>query len=171
MPGTLIDVEVPTHVGAVAEHESGPISTIVASFDVPATRYRFIEIYGTEATLSVPDPNTFGGPVQIRRNGDTDWTDMPLTHANAAQSRGIGLADMVRAERHGRPHRASGDLALHVLELMEKVIASSDSGQHQVVETRCERPAPLPPASRTTTRATEGAAGLLRHDRLAARTG
>jgi predicted dehydrogenase len=145
LAGTWVDVEVPTHVASVMDHASGPVSTLVSSFDVQATRYRFIEIYGTEATLSVPDPNTFGGPVQIRRNGDTDWTDMPLTHANAAQSRGIGLADMVRAERIGRPHRASGDLALHVLELMEKTIASSDSGLHQVVESRCERPAPLPP--------------------------
>jgi predicted dehydrogenase len=145
LEGTWMDVEVPTHVAALAEHASGPVSTLVASFDVQATRYRFIEIYGTDATLSVPDPNTFGGPVQIRRNGDEEWTDMPLTHANASQSRGIGLADMVRAERSGRPHRASGDLALHVLELMEKTIAASDTGRHQQVESSCDRPAPLPP--------------------------
>jgi len=73
-------VEVPTHVAAVLEHESGPVSTLVASFDVPATRYRFIEIYRTEATLAVPDPNTFGGPVQIRRNGDPDWSDVRAQH-------------------------------------------------------------------------------------------
>jgi len=145
LTGTWLDVEVPTHAAAVAEHASGPLSTLVVSFDVQATRYRFIEIYGTRATLAVPDPNTFGGPVQIRRHGDADWTDVPLTHANAAQSRGIGLADMVRAERRGRPHRASGDLALHVLELMEKTIASSDTGRHQQIESTCERPAPLPP--------------------------
>ena len=145
LAGTWMDVEVPTHVAAVAEHASGPIATLVASFDVQATRFRFIEVYGTEATLSVADPNTFGGPVQIRRNGDAEWTDMPLTHANATESRGIGLADMVRAEGHGRPHRASGDLALHVLEVMEKAIAASDSGRHQQVESRCDRPAPLPP--------------------------
>jgi len=144
LAGTWMDVEVPTHVATVMDHEAGPISTLVSSFDVQATRYRFIEIYGTEATLSVPDPNTFGGPVQIRRHGDADWTDMPLTHANASQSRGIGLADMVRAERTGRPHRASGDLALHVLELMEKSITSSATGLHQLVDSRCERPAPLP---------------------------
>jgi len=144
LAGTWIDVEVPTHVGVIAEHESGPVSTLVASFDVPASRSPYIEIYGTEATLSVPDPNTFGGPVQIRRNGDKDWTDLPLTHANASQSRGLGLADMVRAERNHRPHRASGDLALHVLELMERAIASSDTGRHQTIESRVERPAPLP---------------------------
>jgi len=145
LAGTWMDVEVPTHVASVMEHASGPVSTLVSSFDIQATRYRFIEIYGTEATLSVPDPNTFGGPAQIRHNGDVDWTDMPLTHANAAQNRGIGLADMVRAERSRRPHRASGDLALHVLELMEKTIVSSDTGHHQMVESHCERPAPLPP--------------------------
>ena len=145
LAGAWLDVEVPTHVAAIAEHESGPLSTLLASFDVQATRYRFIEVYGTEATLSVPDPNTFGGPVQIRRHDDADWTDVPLTHANAAESRGIGLADMVRAERNGRPARASDDLALHVLELMEKAIAASDSGRHETIESRCERPAPLPP--------------------------
>ncbi len=145
LAGTWMDVEVPTHVASVLDHESGPVSTLVASFDVQATRYRFIEVYGTEATLAVPDPNTFGGPVQIRRHGDEDWTDVPLTHANASQSRGLGLADMVRAARTGRPHRASGALALHVLELMDRAIASSDTGTHQLVESRCERPAPLPP--------------------------
>ena len=64
--GELIDVEVPTHVAAAIEFASGPIATLVTSFDVQASRYRNIEVYGTEATLSVPDPNTFGGPVAIR---------------------------------------------------------------------------------------------------------
>jgi predicted dehydrogenase len=144
LAGTWMDVEVPTHVASVLDHEGGPVATLIASFDVQATRYRFIEVYGTEATLSVPDPNTFGGPVQIRRNGEQDWTDLPLTHANAAQSRGIGLADMVRGERHERPHRASGELALHVLEVIAATIAASDTGRHQAIESRCERPAPLP---------------------------
>ena len=144
MAGTWMDVEVPTHVAGVLEHEAGPIATLVASFDVPATRYRCIEVYGTEGTLSVPDPNTFGGPVQLRRPGETDWTDVPLSHGNAEQSRGLGLADMVRAQRSGRAHRASGDLALHVLEVMERVLAASRDGRHQDVTSRVERPAQLP---------------------------
>lgn len=143
--GTWMDVEVPTHVAGVLEHEAGPLATLVASFDVPATRYRFIEVYGTEGTLSVPDPNTFGGPVQVRRADDDDWTDVPLTHGNAEQSRGLGLADMVRAQRTGRPHRASGELALHVLEVMERILAADSTGQHQSIASRVERPAPLPP--------------------------
>lgn len=142
--GTWMEVEVPTHVAGVLEHASGPLATLVASFDVPATRYRAIEVYGTEGTLSVPDPNTFGGPVQLRLAGDADWTDVPLSHGNAGESRGLGLADMVRAQRSGRPHRASGELALHVLEVMERIIAASESGRRQDLTTRLERPAPLP---------------------------
>jgi predicted dehydrogenase len=145
LAGTWIDVEVPTHVAGVLELAAGPVATLVASFDVPATRYRWIEVYGTEGTLSVPDPNTFSGPVQIRHAGETEWTDMPLSHGNAQQSRGLGLADMVRAERSHRPHRASGDLALHVLEVMERLLLAAERGSHQEVASTVDRPAPLPP--------------------------
>ena len=68
----------PTHVAGVLEHESGPVATLVTSFDVHASRYRFLEVYGSQGTLAVPDPNTFGGPVQLRRAGDADWADVPL---------------------------------------------------------------------------------------------
>ncbi len=145
MAGTWMDVEVPTHVAGVLEHASGPVATLVASFDVPATRYRWIEVYGTDGTLAVPDPNTFGGPIQVHRPGDADWTDVPLSHGNAQQSRGLGLADMVRAQRSGRAHRASGELALHVLEVMEDVLAAAESGRRQDVIASVDRPAPLPP--------------------------
>ena len=140
----MIDVEVPTHVASVVDFEAGPIATLVTSFDVQASRHRNIEIYGTEGTLSVPDPNTFGGPVQIRRSFRDEWHDVPLSHANAEQNRGIGLGDMIWAMQSGRPHRASGELALHVLDLMESAIRASDAGVHVELVTTCERPAALP---------------------------
>jgi predicted dehydrogenase len=144
LAGTLLEVLVPTHVASVIDFSSGPVATLVTSFDVQAARSRNIEIYGTEGTLAVPDPNTFGGPVQLRRRGEKDWSDVALTHANAAQSRGIGLVEMARSLRAGRPHRASGELACHVLELMEKSVLASETGRHRTVETRCERPAAIP---------------------------
>jgi predicted dehydrogenase len=144
LAGHMIDVEVPTHVASVIDFASGPVATLVTSFDVQASRHRSIEIHGSEATLSVPDPNTFGGPVQIRRAGDREWQDVELTHANAEQSRGIGLGDMIRAMESGRPHRASGELAAHVLDLMESGILASETGRHIEPRTVCERPAPLP---------------------------
>ena len=140
-----MQVDVPTHVASVVDFESGPVATLVTSFDIQASRHRNIEIYGTEATLSVPDPNTFGGPVQIRRRDEHEWTELELTHGNREQSRGIGLGDMVSGLRNGRPHRASGELAAHVLDLMQSSLEASQSGRHVELSTRCARPAPLPP--------------------------
>lgn len=143
--GQRIDVEVPTHVSAVLDFASGPVATLTTSFDVQSSRLRNLEIHGTEATLSVPDPNTFGGPVTIRRRGEREWTELPLSHANAEQSRGIGLADMVEAMQAKRPHRASLELATHVLDAMESILHSSDEGRHVTPRTHCARPDPLPP--------------------------
>jgi predicted dehydrogenase len=142
--GTRIQVEVPTHVAGVMDFASGAICTIVTSFDVWAGQHPCIEVYGTEATMQVPDPNGFGGPVRIRRPGDKEWAEMPLTHGYAENSRGIGVADMAYALRSGRPHRASGDLAYHVLDIMHAFHDASAKGKHVVLKSTCDRPAPLP---------------------------
>lgn len=141
--GDVVTATVPTHVSSIIEFAAGPVATMVTSFDVKATRHRNIEIYGSEATLSVPDPNTFGGPVQVRSLLAADWRDVPLVKTSIPQQRGIGLADMLSATKHGRPHRASGDLALHVLEMMTSIVRSSDEGRRIELTTSCERPAPL----------------------------
>jgi predicted dehydrogenase len=144
LAGTAFDVEVPTHTSAVLQLASGPLVTLVASFDVVSTRMNAYEVYGTEGTLAVPDPNTFGGPVRLHRLGGPDWEDVPLRHRFAEQARGVGVADMVLATRNQRPARASGRLALHVLDVMQSVIESAESGAAVDVTTTCERPAPLP---------------------------
>jgi predicted dehydrogenase len=141
--GHAIDVEIPTHVAAVLDFASGPVATLITSFDVWSHTLPRIEIYGTEGSLSVPDPNTFRGPVKLRRAGADEWSDIPLSHS-ADVERGIGVADMAYALRFGRPHRASGDLAYHVLDLMHAVHDASASGQHVNVSSTVERPAPLP---------------------------
>jgi predicted dehydrogenase len=143
LAGQVITVDVPTHVVGVLDFAIGAVGTIITSFDVQASVLPRIEIYGTEGTLSVPDPNTFGGPVRLRRAGDEDWVDMPLTHGNAEQSRGLGVADLAQAVVSGRPHRASGELALHVLEIMETIHTASDEGRHITLHSACERPAPF----------------------------
>jgi predicted dehydrogenase len=141
--GEKIDVRVPTHAAAVLDFADGAIATFVTSFDVWARENR-IEIYGSEGTLAVPDPNTFGGPVLLRRSGAADWEDVPLTHDYADNSRGLGVADMAEAIRDGRPHRASGELALHVLETMHAVHTASEQGHHVELTSRVDRPSPLP---------------------------
>lgn len=142
--GTMINVNTPTHVAGVLDFASGPIATLVTSFDVWAAEVPRIEIYGTEGTLSVPDPNNFGGPVQVRRAGAKEWSTIPLTHGYTENSRGIGVADLAHALRSGRPHRASGDLAYHVLDLMYAFLESSEAGHHIELTSSCARPDPLP---------------------------
>ncbi|HEY3289936.1 MAG TPA: Gfo/Idh/MocA family oxidoreductase [Anaerolineae bacterium] len=141
--GTKIKVDVPTHVAGVMDFANGAIGTLVTSFDVWSHRMPNIEIYGTEGSLGVPDPNGFGGPVLLRRAGEKDWSDVPLTHIYADNSRGIGVADMAYALRSGRPARASGQLAYHVLDVMHAFHDASRDGKH-IELTSGFRPAPLP---------------------------
>jgi predicted dehydrogenase len=104
----------------------------------------FIEIYGTRGTLSVPDPNTFGGPVRIRQAGSRGWQDVPLTHGYADNSRGLGVADMAAALLSGRKHRANGEMAYHVLDIMHAIHDASHEGRHVTLESTCERPEAMP---------------------------
>jgi predicted dehydrogenase len=141
--GTKITVDVPTHVAGVMDFDNGAIGTLVTSFDVWSHHMPNIEIYGTEGSLGVPDPNGFGGPVLLRRAGEKEWTEVPYTHIYAEQSRGLGVADMAYALRSGRPHRASGQLAYHVLDIMHAFHDASREGRH-IELTSGHRPAPLP---------------------------
>ena len=141
--GEVVKATVPTHVTSLVEFVSGATATVVTSFDVKATRLPNIEIYGSEATLSVPDPNMFRGPLKVRGILGDEWRDIPMPTVNVPLQRGIGLADMLSATVAGRPHRASGELALHVLELMTATLRSSDEGRRIDVTTTCERPAPM----------------------------
>jgi len=146
-PGRTIPVAVPTHIASVLDFESGPIATLVTSFDVWASEGPRIEIYGTLGTLSVPDPNNFGDPVRVRMAGEKSWRDCPIEFGFTKNSRGIGLRDMARAMRDGGPHRADGALTYHVLDVMTSIFEASAEGRHIEIESRYSRPAPLTPFS------------------------
>ncbi|MAS33374.1 MAG: oxidoreductase [Anaerolineaceae bacterium] len=141
--GTVVDVDVTTHLAATLDFASGAIATVIMSFDVWSHNLPRLEIYGSEGSMSVPDPNNFGGPVKVRRAGADAWSEIPLSHSADVQ-RGIGVADMAYALSTGRQHRASGELAYHVLDVMLAVDEASQSGQHIDITSTVERPAPLP---------------------------
>jgi predicted dehydrogenase len=143
LAGTKITVNTPTHVAGVLDFVRGPVATIIMSFDVWAANLPHIEIYGSLGSLSVPDPNTFGGPVRVRLAEDKNWSEVPLTHVFTDNSRGLGVLDMARALREGNAHRANGTLAFHVLDLMQSFEEASRAGQHIDIPSRCERPASL----------------------------
>jgi predicted dehydrogenase len=144
LAGTRVPVEISTHVAGTLEFVSGAIVTVVMSFDVARHRHRPIELYGADGAISVPDPNEFGGKVEIATAGQ-DWHAVPTQHIYAdGNYRIIGVADMAKAIRSGRAHRANGDLAFHVLEVMEAFQCSADSGGYILIGSRPERPAALP---------------------------
>lgn len=145
--GSTITVNTPTHVAGVMDFEGGPVGTLVTSFDVYSEEHSRIDVYGTEGTLSLPDPNTFGGPVRVWRSGESAWTEVSLTHPYTENSRGLGLADMAQALRSGRRHRASGELGFHVLDVIHAFLDSSERGRHVEVDSTFERPEALPAES------------------------
>ncbi len=142
--GQKIKVNTATHIAGVMDFAGGAVGTLTTSFDVQATNARWIEIYGSEGTLSVPDPNTFGGPVSLRRGGEKVFTEQPLQFPYPENVRGIGVADMAAAIAADRPHRANGEMAAHVLDLMISFHEASESGRHIELSSSMQRPAAFP---------------------------
>jgi len=156
MTGQSIQVEVPTTVNAVLSFDCGANVSLSTSWDIWQSERLPFEIYGSEGTMLVPDPNFFGGEPKIS-DGEGDWLTLNIDSfayglpnrqdgrgRKAADYRIVGLLDMAAAIRADRPHRASGAMALHVLEVMEAMILSSNEGRHIAIESRPDRPAPLP---------------------------
>lgn len=139
--GLRIPVKVSTHLTGVMEFANGAVITMIMSFDMWRHSLPCIEIYGTEGSMKVPDPNGFGGPVRVASTKD-NWSDVPLPFPQNARM--IGVVDMVSAIRSGRLHRANGELTYHVLELMTAFDKSSKSGQHMEIQSTVDRPAPFP---------------------------
>ncbi|TXK75140.1 Gfo/Idh/MocA family protein [Paenibacillus sp. N3.4] len=145
--GQVIKVDTPTHLAGVLDFHNGAIATLVTSFDIMGgTQLPNIEIYGSHGSLRVPDPNTFGGQVLIRKHG-SDWEPVPLSHGYTENSRGLGVAAMAQALLSGDPktHRANGELTYHVLEAMHGFHDASELGTHYVMQSSCEKPLPLVP--------------------------
>jgi len=147
--GKKVKVDTPTHIAGVMDFANGAVGTITTSFDVWASGgHNPIEIYGTEGSLLVPDPNGFGGTVKVKRFDKDDWREVPTTKF-AENARGFGVADMAVALQTGRPHRANGAVAYHVLDIMHAFHDASKSNSHVKLRSKCERPLALPTGLKT----------------------
>ena len=154
--GEVIEVEVPTTVNGVLAFANGANIAVTMSWDIWKHARLPIELYGTEGSLLNPDPNFFGGSLRISaRNGD--WQELPIdahpfgqpnrkTNAglDVADYRMVGVLDMACGIAANRPHRTSGELALHVLEVMEALERASVEGRQIRIESICARPDPVP---------------------------
>ncbi|WP_330177135.1 Gfo/Idh/MocA family oxidoreductase [Streptomyces sp. NBC_01498] len=137
--GERFTSEVDTHVTGLLEHTGGALTTLVMSFDIHAARLPRIEVHGTEGSLSLPDPNGFDGPVDLHRAGG-GWEPLPVSGGYRNAGRGTGLADLATALAEDRPHRASGELARHVLDVMLTLLDAARDGVWLPVAGDCGRP-------------------------------
>lgn len=152
--GEKIKVKTPTTIHAVMEFVNGSLVTLGASWDVWKHGHRNMEIYGTEGSLVIPDPNYFGGEL-LRSLRDSKFekenTDIhPFSIPNFETSIGMvanyrtaGLADMAEAIMTGREPRCSIELAIHTVEVMTAILRSSETGKTIHMKTICEQPKPL----------------------------
>ena len=154
MMGRTIKVETFTSVQALLEFRSGAQVTFLASWDVWNHGVLPIELHGETGSLRVPDPNWFGGDLQLAEMRG-DWRrvatnnrvfgvpNRPKAKPEHANYRGLGLAEMARAIAEERPHRANGDVALHVLEVMAKILEAATEKRVMDIRHPCARPEPL----------------------------
>ena len=140
--GEEFPVQIPTHVNANIEFAAGGTSSSIFSWESPLPRMGVVEITGTEGTLAMPDPNRFEGTQRVYRVGAEEWED--LASEGTVGGRGLGVLDMVRGIRSGEPHRASGEIGLHVLEVMLAIEESTRTGQMIEIASRVDRPAAIP---------------------------
>jgi predicted dehydrogenase len=146
--GERFPVEVPSTIQIATAFASGQQAQSLLSFDSALERHGVVEIHGTEGSIVLPDPNRFEGriayvkPLGVLRDGmktEQEWIDIP--HPDLAVGRGLGALDMVRAIAAGRPHVASGELGLHVLDVLLSAQESAESGMTEAVSSSV---APVP---------------------------
>jgi predicted dehydrogenase len=157
--GQRIKVETLTHVTALLDFAGGPQLTLMASWDIWKNGHPPIELYGTEGSLRVPDPNWFGGTPEVS-DRDGPWRPQeshampfgalnyrgahwPAERPDQANYRALGIADLAASLRAGTPHRSSAQLALHVLEVMDAILQACATGAPITLAPTLGRPAPL----------------------------
>jgi len=155
--GETVPVKTPTTLMALLEFDSGAIITLGASWDVKAHGHSNMELYGSEGSLFVPDPNFFGGTLKLAGADGAVHGIEPWAHPFGIPNEGTegndpranyrcaGLADMVVALQENRPHRCALELATHSVDVMTAILTSAESGGFVDMTTTCARPESLTP--------------------------
>jgi predicted dehydrogenase len=140
--GQQITVETPTYIAGVLEFSAGMLANLTMSFDALQGSAPNIEIMGSEGALLVNDPNMFTGLLQTR-DTNYDWHDVAISRPYSENSRGLGVADMMKAHSESRAHRANGELAFHALEVMHGILIAAQESRFVEIVSQPAQPAPL----------------------------
>ena len=141
----IYPVNVPTFQSGIIEFACGAQITLIGSYEVYKTSHPFLELYGTEGSLSMHHPNWFGGEVKVFRPGYEDWREVPTAFNYNTDARSIGVADVIESILQKRPPRVSGEMAFHALEIMLSLEKASKAQRRIELESTCKRPAAMNP--------------------------
>ena len=141
--GERFNVVTPSHTTAIMELESGVTANFVASFEAQDQYISDFAIHGTEGVIAFPDPNSFEGPVRVRR-GREGWEEIEFASRGDRDRRGIGLDELVAAIAADRPERASADLGLHVVDVARGILVAAAEGRIVEIESRAPRIEAMP---------------------------
>ena len=159
--GKSFNVDISTSVMLDIEFANEAIVQGFISFDVQNHARNHMELYGTKGSLVVPDPNMFGGPVLLSRELGSEWQEFSvedkylgktniINHSGRSNEapkqsnyRGVGLSEMIYSIENNIQHRCNGDLALHVLDIIESTIIASETKKEVSLRSTCEQPKPL----------------------------
>ncbi len=142
--GNIMKVEVPTYIMGTMKFRNGCIGNLFTTFDVSYINNTRLEVYGSEGTLVIPDPNCFDGKVKLIRGRSAEYIEMPRIFNYNENSRGLGLADMAKAITTDRPFRCNCDQQLHVVEIMSAFYTSSERNTNVTIESPYKRQKPMP---------------------------
>ena len=156
--GKKFKVECPTTYLSTITFKNDSVIRLTLSFDVIAHQRNHIELYGEKGSMIVPDPNMFGGPVLTCNKLGDNWKEfktskMPLGKINIrtqssranetptnANYRGVGLSEMAYSIENKRKHLCSGEISLHVLDIITSIMKAARSGKIQYINTFCAKP-------------------------------
>ena len=141
--GERFAVTTPSHASAAMELDSGVTANLVASFETNGQSVSELELHGTEGVIAFPDPNTFTGPVRMRR-GREAWQDVQFAGRGDRDARGIGVHELVEAIAADRPERASGSLGLHVVDVARGILIAASERRIVEIESRTPKPEAMP---------------------------
>ena len=159
--GKFFDVEISTSVMFDVEFANKSIIQGFISFDVQNHGRNHMELYGAKGSIIVPDPNMFGGPVLLSHKLGSEWKEYSvenkylgktniINHSGRSNEapkqsnyRGAGLSEMIYSIENNRKHRCNGEIALHVLDIIESIIIASETKNEVQLRSTCYQPEPF----------------------------
>lgn len=146
--GKVMDTPNESQVSAILQLKNGITGTLHMDNDSNMIDETFFAVYGTKGILYMSDPNKFGGEIKYQPNYmDPSKPVAPVTlwkfTPYEEDFRGVGPSEMAEAIENKRPNRASGKMALHVLEVLESILLGGEEGKFTDIRSDFEMPEPL----------------------------